>query len=331
MKSWRFSSFGSIAHLRLEEVPVPAPAKDECLVKVEFAALNPADRLLVMGRYPTAAAPPFSVGRDGCGTVAVPAASGRFKPGERVVCLRSIIGIERDGTLAEYVTVPEAHLAKLPKGWSAAEGAAGPHSLLTVWQALVESAALKPGESVLITGASGGIGCAAVILGHALGARVIALSRRREKQRRLLELGADLAAGPGDPDLAERVREAGGADVVIENVCGDFFETSLALANPYGRICVIGALGGTDVALDPTRLIFKRLQLIGIHVARYSDAGVQKAWADIVRLLAPLGRRMPIDRVFPFDEVPAAFEHLRRGPMGKVVIGPVGAGDQITA
>jgi NADPH2:quinone reductase len=324
MKSWRFHRFGSIRNLQLDEVPVPAPAEDECLVRVEYAALNPADRLLVMGRYPTSGTPPFSVGRDGCGIVVEAGGSRRFAAGDRVVCLRSIIGIDRDGTLAEYVAVPAAHLAKIPEGWSPAQGAAGPHSLLTVWQALVESAHLKPGETVMVTGASGGIGNAALILAKALGARTIALSRSREKQERLLALGADAASGPEDTDLEERIRAAGGADVVIENVCGDFLQKSVALANPYGRICIIGALGGIAAAIDPTQVIFKRLQILGIHVAKYSDAGVQKAWADLCRLLAPLGARMPIDRIFPFEEVPAAFEHLRRGPLGKVVIGPVG-------
>jgi NADPH2:quinone reductase len=326
MRSWRFHHFGSIRNLVLEEVPVPEPGPGECLVRLAYAALNPADRLLVMGRYPTAGTPPFSVGRDGCGTVVKPGGSGRFAAGEPVVCLRSVIGIDRDGTLAEYVAVPEAHLAPLPAGWSPAEGAAGPHSFLTVWQAFSECAGLKRGERVLVTGASGGIGCAAVILGKALGASVIALSRREEKRRRLLALGADLALAP-DPaaGLAARVREAGGADVVIESVCGELFETLVGVVNPYGRICLIGALGGTAAAFDPTRVIFNRLAFHGVHVAKYSDAGVQRAWEAVVGTLAPRGAAMPIDRVFPFEEVPAAFEHLRRGPMGKVVIGPIAA------
>ena len=324
MRSWRFHDFGSIGNLRLEEVPVPSPAEGECLLKVEYAALNPADRLLVMGRYPTSGRPPFSVGRDGCGTVAVPGGAGRFEQGERAVCLRSSVGIERDGTLAEYVAVREAHLGRLPRGWSPAEGAAGPHSLLTVWQALVETARLAAGETLLVTGASGGIGCAALIVGKALGARVIALSRSPDKRNRLAALGADLALGPDDAGLATKVEAAGGADVVVETVCGGFLETSIALANPYGRICIIGALGGVDCRIDPTKIIFKRLQLLGIHVARYTDAGVQRAWEDVCRLLEPSGARLPIDAVLPFERVPEAFERLRRGPMGKVVIGPIG-------
>ena len=324
MKSWRFHAFGSISNLALEEIPVPVPDPHECLVQMEYAALNPGDRLLIMGRYPTAAQPPFSVGRDGCGTVVTQDAAGRFCKGQRVVFLRSTVGIERDGTLAEYATIPAAHLASIPDGWSPEDGAAGPHVLLTAWQALHDAAQLKPGETVVISGASGGIGTAALILAKAMGAKVIALSRSPEKRSRLLELGADHALESGGDDLVARVRALGGADVVVDSVGGDFLRQSLEMANYYARICVIGALGGTASVIDPTRLIFKRLQVHGILVALYSDQGVQQAWSSVHQVIGPGHVRIPIDSVFPFGEVPQAFERLRRGPMGKVVIGPIG-------
>ena len=323
MKSWRFHAFGSIGNLRMEEIAVPVPQRDECLVQMEFAALNPGDRLLVMGRYPTAAKPPFSVGRDGCGVIAAPDAGGRFREGDRVVFLRSIVGIERDGTLAEYATVPAAHLAPIPEWWSPQDGAAGPHVLLTAWQALHDAAQLRAGETVLISGASGGIGTAALILAKAMGAKVIALSRSPDKRARLSELGADHVLDPGC-DAVGAVRALGGANVVVDSVGGDFLPQALKMANPYGRICVIGALGGTTSPIDPTQLIFKRLQLHGILVAMYSDEGVQNAWSSVHEVIHRAHARVPIDSVFAFGEVPQAFERLRRGPMGKVVIGPIG-------
>lgn len=324
MKAWRFHEFGSVRNLRLDDVAVPAPAAEDCVVRLEYAALNPADRLLVMGRYPTSGTPPFSIGRDGCGTVAAPRAGGRFGAGERVVCLRSIVGIERDGTLAEYVAMPEAHLAPLPAGWLPQEGAAGAHVLLTAWQALVDVARVAPGETVVVSGAAGGIGIAVLLIARALGARTIALSRSAEKRARLSMFGADHAFGTDDPELARRVRAAGGADVVVDSVGGDFLPRALDMANRNARICVIGALGGTASPIDPTQLIFKRLQMHGIQVALYSDEEAQRAWTGVCRIVLPTGARIPIDRVFPFEEVPAAFEHLRRGPFGKVVIGPIG-------
>jgi NADPH:quinone reductase-like Zn-dependent oxidoreductase len=323
MKSWRFHAFGSVRDLRLDDIPVPTPAPEDCLVEVEYAALNPADRLLVMGRYPTGAQPPQSLGRDGCGIVRIPGATGRFAAGDRVVCLRSIIGIERDGTLAEYVAVPAAHLAPLPVGWPSPYGAAAPHALLTAWQALADVAALRAGETVVIAGASGGIGTAAVIIAAALGARVVALSRGADRRARLQALGAQAALATDDPALVGAVRALGGADVVVDTVGGAFLPQALEMANRYGRILSVGALGGTTCAIDPTQLIFKRLALHGVQVALYSDEGVQRAWTEVCRAVAPTGRRVPIDRVFAFEDVPAAFEHLRRGAFGKVVVGPI--------
>jgi NADPH2:quinone reductase len=327
MRSWRFHAFGSVRDLRLDDVPVPAPAAEDCLVEVEYAALNPADRLLVMGRYPTGAKPPQSLGRDGCGIVRIPGASGRFTAGDRVVCLRSIIGIERDGTLAEYVAVPEAHLAALPAGWPSTYGAAAPHALLTAWQALADVAALRAGENVVVAGASGGIGTATVIIAAALGARVVALSRGADSRARLQTLGACAALATDDPELVGAVRALGGADVVVDMVGGDFLPRALEMANRYGRILSVGALGGTTCVIDPTQLIFKRLALHGVQVALYGDAEVQRAWTAVCRTVDPTGRRVPIDRVFPFEEVPAAFEHLRRGAFGKVVVGPIARSD----
>ena len=324
MKSWRFSAFGPLKNLQLEEISIPVPAPDECLLKLEYAGLNPADRLLIAGRYPTSGIPPFSVGRDGCGIVCVAPAGGRFKPGDRVVCLNSIVGIERDGTFAEYVAVPEAHLAAIPDWWSPQDGAAGTLVLLTVWQALVDAANLRAGETVVISGASGGVGVAALIVANALGARVIALSRSTEKQQRLRELGASCAFGPEDDELVGRIRELGGADVVIDSVGGAFLAQAMEMTNAYARICVVGALGGKLSSIDATQLIYKRLQVHGIHVGMYAPERAQIAWSRMCDVLAPSRARVPIDRIFPFENVHEAFAHLRMGPMGKVLIGPIG-------
>ncbi len=323
MRSWRFHKFGTIRNLRMEEIAIPEPADDECLVKIAYAALNPADRLLIMGLYPTHAQPPFSVGRDGSGTIVKPGKSGRFKKGDRVVFLRSIIGISRDGTLADYVSVPEAHVAHLPDWWSMADGAAGPHALLTSWQALHEVAKVKPDETVLISGASGGIGMGSLLLARLKGARLIALSRSPVKRDKLMSLGADFVFDPDDKTLVKQVKDLGGVDVVIDTVCGDFLSQALIMARPYARICIIGALGGIRCLIDPTRLIFKRLQIHGIQVAMYSDAGVHQAWQEIIGLIQPHGTKVLIDKIFPFEDVPAAFAHLKAGPMGKVLVGPM--------
>lgn len=323
MKSWQFGEFGDIKNLQLTEVERPEPGDDEALVKVLYAGLNPADKFLVMGRYPGAGEPPLSVGRDGCGEIVKPGSSGRFAKGDKVVLLRSNIGITRDGTLAEYVTVPEVNLAPLPDFWTPAQGAAGPLVLLTNWQALVIAAKTKADENIVITGASGGIGTSCLILSKAIGANVIALSRSEEKRRKLLEMGADHALDTNDEDLVSKIKDLGGADVVIENICGDFLEKSLEMANQQGRVCIIGALGGIKAQINPLKILFKRLQVHGIQVGDYTDAEVRHAWDGIVSVLKKTQASVPIDATYPFEEVQEAFAHMRHGTMGKVVIGPI--------
>ncbi|MBI5091690.1 MAG: zinc-binding dehydrogenase [Candidatus Hydrogenedentes bacterium] len=255
MKSWRFHEFGSLDNLRLEDIPVPEPQHNEALIRLEFAALNPADAYLIRGKYPRAGTPPFAVGRDGCGVIER-CPEGRFKPGDRVVILRSDIGVTREGTLAEYVCVPEDSLAPLPHGWSPEEGAAGPLVFLTAWQALVTKGDIASGKTVLVDGASGGVGTAAVMLAHAYGARVIALSRDAKKRRRLVELGAHAALDTADPGLEKQVKEAlggGRADIVIENLAGPYLQKSINLAAEQGRIMIVGLLAGLSGCADRPR------------------------------------------------------------------------------
>ena len=329
MYAWRFHEFGHVKNLQIEEVEIPTPAEDEVLVKIDYAGLNPADAFLVMGRYPGAGEPPFSVGRDGCGRIADANSKDRFEVGDRVVFTGATVGITRDGTLAEYVAIPEGELALLPHWWSPEDGAAGTKVLLTAWQALSDTAKLKAGETVLLTAATGGVGLAALTLSKAMGARTIAtgfleLSGSPEKGTRLLELGADHVFDSNDPEITEKVEKVGGADVVIELVGGDSFARSLAMLNSFGRMCVIGALGGIRCEINPMEIIFKRLQIHGVQVSMQSEAESQQAFDALCQVLEPGKSKLPIDRIFPFEQVHEGFEYLRRGPMGKVLVGPVG-------
>lgn len=321
MKSWRFNEFGNIANLKLEEIPTPAPAAGEALVKLEYAALNPADKFLVEGKYPRPGTPPFAVGRDGCGVV-VESKGGRFKAGDHVVLLRSEIGVTREGTLAEYVTAPEEILAPLPAGWAPEEGAAAPLVCLTAWQALVTEGALKPGMAVLVTGASGGVGTAAVELAKALGARVVALSRSEEKQKILKELGADFVFDTEDPDLVNKVKSAigGQVDVVVENLAGPFLQKSINMTGQNGRICVIGMLAGVKSEISIGSFMFKRIHIVGIAVGSYTSGEAQAEWSRIVKALDAAGRRPKIDKIYPMEQVQEAFGRLAKGPMGKIVV-----------
>jgi NADPH:quinone reductase len=323
MRIWRFHEFGAIENLQLDTIDVPEPGPGEALVKLQYAALNPADRYLVQGQYPRPGKPPFAVGRDGSGTVAQAAEGSCFREGDPVVVLRSDIGITRNGTLAEYVTVPEESLAPLPRGWTPEEGAAAPLVFLTAWKALVLTACLEAGQNVLITGASGGVGTAGTILAKARGSRVVALSRSAKKREQLLALGADAAVDTCADDMEEQVKsalEGARINVVLENLGGEYLQKSINLCGEDGVITVVGLLAGLTSKIVVGLLIFKQVRIEGVQVGAYTPAGSQEAWQDIVETLDTAGVRPPIDRVFPMEDVQGAFARLHEGPMGKVLV-----------
>jgi NADPH2:quinone reductase len=323
MKSWRFHSVGDIRNLQLEEIPVPEPGAGEALVRLEFAALNPADAYLVKGQYPRAGKPPFAVGRDGCGVVEKAGPDCGVREGERVVVLRSEVGVSREGTLAEYVVVPGESLAPLPEGWSPEEGAAAPLVCLTAWQALVDGGEIAGGKTVLVTGASGGVGTAAVLLAKGFNCRVVALSRSAEKRELLKELGADVVLDSEDPDLVAHAKEAlggGRADIVVENLGGAFLQKSIEMAGMGGRIGVVGLLSGLRSEVEIALIIFKRIRIEGVTVGAYSPGEAQARWGKIVDCLDRVGKRMPVGRVFEMGQAQEAFAYLEKGPWGKVLV-----------
>lgn len=323
MRAWRFHEAGKIENLVLEEAPCPEPGFGEALVRIHTAALNPADRFLVQGQYPRAGAPPFTPGRDCAGTVEQPAPGGRFNVGDPVILLGGETGVSRSGTLAEYAAIPEEWLAPVPEGWNMAEAAAGPLVLLTAWRALVICGGLLPGEVAMITGASGGVGSAAVQLAKALGARVIALSRGTAKAERLRQLGADTVLDTEAPDLEAQVKAALGRariDLIVENLGGSYLDRCVRMAGFGCRVMVVGLLAGLTAELTVGLLIHKCLRVEGLSVSAYAAREAQSAWKEITSLLASEGRRPILDSSYPMEQVQEAFERLRQGPMGKVVI-----------
>ena len=323
MKIWRFHEIGDVADMKFEEIDPPVPTADECLVKVKFASLNPADYFAVQGMYPGIKEPPLAVGRDACGIIEQAPANSRFNTGDKVVVLVSDLGVQRNGTLSEYITVPEAALAPLPDGWNPEEGAAATLVHLTAWQGLVDVGELQAGQIVLVTGASGGVGTAAIQQAKALGAKVVALSRSEVKQAKLKELGADWTFDSADENLVKNIKtalEGERANVVIENICGPGLSQCVELTAHRGRIAIVGLLGGLQSELNIPTMIFKRMRIEGVHVSQYTFDEAQTAWKQIVGALDKAGSRPIIDSAFPFEEVPEAFAKLKQGPLGKVLV-----------
>jgi NADPH2:quinone reductase len=328
MRAWLMDSYEGYEKLRLADVPDPQPGPGQVLLRVRFAALNPADAFLALGQYPAKPPLPHILGRDAVGDVlALGADVSNVKVGDTVGILRCDIGVETWGTLAEKTVVSAASLAKIPDGWSPQEMAAAPLVFLTAWQALTQwsdpEAAPASGSVLLVTGASGGVGVASVLLGKSMGLVVVALSRSAEKAAKLKELGADFVFDPSDETLRKRVLAAIApqkVDLAVDSVAGPVFAQVIAMLGHGGRISVVGRSGGAVPEFNTGTLFFRRNRIGGVAVSDYSPEAAQKVWREIVARLEAIGKRPVIDGIHALEDVKQAFARLNHGPMGKVLV-----------
>lgn len=325
MKAWLIDDLKSgIEQLRIGTVMDPEPAAGEVVVKLAFASLNPADRYLAMGQYPAKPSLPHILGRDGVGEVVEVAPDVKsLKIGDRVLLLRSEIGVSKPGTFAEKVAVPAESLAPVPARWNAEQSAGAPLVYLTAYQALTMWGKLPPHSVVLVTGASGGVGVAAVQLAEAMGYDVVALSRSESKRQKLERLGADHTVDPTDPAWPKTVKQVLGhrrVDLAVDNIGGESFKGVIETLAEHGRVSCVGQLAGPVPNFSPATLFFRRLRVGGVAVGAYTAAESQDAWKAVLALMEASRAEPLVDAVFPFEQLPKAFEKLAAGPMGKVVL-----------
>ena len=325
MKAWLLPQLGSIDLLTFADVPDPVPAAGEVVLRLQFAALNPADRYLAEGMYPARPTFPHILGRDGIGTVeSVGPGAGDWKVGDEAVLVRSDIGVNRPGTFAEKVAVPVESLVRRPGGWSPEQAAGATLVYLTAWQALTQWGDLPPGV-VLITGASGGVGMASIHLGKAMGHTVVGLSRGISKVEALKQQGADHVLDPADTQWRRKLKplvNGRKVDLAIDNIGGELFKDVVDVMADRGRISVIGQLAGPVPSFATATLFFRRLRIGGVSVGAYAPAESASAWANVVAALGRAGRLPLIDRVIPLADLQAAFARLREGPLGKILVRP---------
>lgn len=304
------------------ELADPVPGEGELLLAVRAAGLNHADLLQLRGLYPPPPGESEVPGLECAGVVESlgPGTAG-FEPGDRIMALLA------GGAHATKAVVPAGQVLPLPEGWSFEQGAAVPEAAITAWTNLVKEGRLETGESVLVTGATGGMGTMMVQLAHRLGARVLAAGRDLGRLRPLTGLGAD-ALCVLDDDLPERVREAldgAGVDLVIDLVGGEHFPRCLKSLAPRGRLVLVGVLAGSRAEVDLADVLRRRLRIRGSVLrarSREEKAELVSAFADFALPLLAAGRIRPqVDRTFPFDRIGDAYEALRRGGVaGKVVV-----------
>ncbi len=324
MNAWLLEGLGGLSKMHLGVAPDPVAGLNEVVLRMHFAALNPADRYLAEGQYPARPTFPHILGRDGFGTI-VDVGNGvtNWKVGDRAVLLRGEMGVNRPGTLAEKVAVPVESLASAPPNWTEEQSAGAALVYLTAYQALTQWNDLPSDANVLITGASGGVGVASIHLATAMGYKVIAMSRGDSKREALMKLGAFSVLDPADTQWRKRCRDllAGGRiDLAIDNIGGTLFSELLDTLGFNAKVSLVGRLAGPVPQFNTASLFSRRISMRGVFVSTYQADEAQHAWSNVVALMGKTSATPVVDRIFPFDRLPEAFARLEEGPLGKVLI-----------
>ncbi|MBC7767357.1 MAG: NAD(P)H-quinone oxidoreductase [Phycisphaerales bacterium] len=299
---------------------VPKPGPHEVLIRVAAAGINRPDLMQRAGLYPPPPGAPTTLGLEAAGEIVeLGAGVTRWHVGEQVTALLA------GGGYAEFALAHEGAVLPIPKDLSLIEAAALPETVMTVWANVFESAALQPGETLLIHGGASGIGTTAIQMAKAHGARVIVTAGDDAKCALCEKLGADRAINYRTNDFEVAVRDLGGADVVLDMVGGPYVQKNLDLLNDGGRCVMIAFLQGPQAEVNLMRLMLKRLTLTGSTLrsraveekARIARAVEAQVWPWIAA-----GKVKPvIDSTFTLNEAEAAHARLKSGAhAGKIVL-----------
>ncbi len=302
------------------ETPPPPLGKGDVRVRVEAAAVNPSDVLSAEGRFPHAVLPRI-LGRDFAGRVVEGPAD---LVGAAVWGTGGDLGITRDGAHAEELVLPASGVARRPASLTPEQAASAGVPFTTAWSCLVDAAALRSGETVIVSGAAGAVGWAAVELAAALGARVIALVKDAAEAARVDRARVAGVARSDANDLPAVVKEATGgqgADVALNGVGAPVFRPLLDALGLGGRLCVYSAAAGREVPLDLFDLYRRRLRLLGINTAVLTVTDGARI-LDQVRPLFESGQLHPhpLLELHPLEEAAAAYAQVARGSASKLVL-----------
>ncbi|WP_076860177.1 NADPH:quinone oxidoreductase family protein [Bradyrhizobium mercantei] len=326
MRAYQVVEFGPPSALRLAEVADLVPAADQILVDVAAAGINYPDVLVVSGHYQILPQRPFVPGKEIAGVVrAVGAGVRGFAPGDRVLSQLE------HGAFAEQALVRPEDTFRLPDRLGFADATAMGLVYQTAYFALRDRASLQSGETVLVGGAAGGVGVAAIQLAKAFGARVLAAVRKPDQVDFVRACGADVVINVSGRDLREELRaqvlaatEGCGVDVVLDPVGAEFFGAALRALAWRGRLVVIGFVGGEIPSVKANYLLVKNISVSGLQWSDYRERMPQRvtdAQAEIFGLWESGALRPPATRAFAFDQLPAALELIGRGGIqGKAAV-----------
>jgi len=324
MKAWLCDAYGPPSGLRLTDWPSRAPAAGEVRVAIDCAGANFPDLLSIAGTYPIKSEPPFVPGVEGSGEI-VACGEGveRLRVGERVCWQDNAT----KGSFAEEITLPANSLARIPADVPSAVAAVLPTAFGTAYYALSDRARLEAGETLVVHGASGGVGLACVQLGKLMGARVIATGSDDGKLNIVRALGADHVVNVRTEPVRERIlalTQQRGADVVCDPVGGELFDVSLRAIAPLGRLLVIGFTSGVFPVAKANILLIKAASVIGANYGHFLATRTQDARELVEMMLGWVaqGRLKPyIHQSFAFARCVDALEAIAaRRIVGKCVI-----------
>jgi len=340
MKAAVFYEPGGPEKIQLGEVPNPQINQGQVLIQVKACSLNHFDLLVLREADPDNFTFPFWGGADITGVVAeVRESVNQFKIGDRVVvnpglscgqcehCLNGeesqcnsygIIGDTIPGGFAEFIAVDETNLLKLPAQLSFEEAAATPLVFQTAWRALMSQGSLRPGEDVLILGASGGVGSASIQIAKLAGANVIAVTSNPDKISSAKKLGADIVLNRNSGDYwgeLAALTDNRGVDLVLENVGAATWAQSLNSLVKGGRLVTIGRTTGNLAETDIRLIFWNQLRIIGSTMAN------RKEFSEVMQLIFQGKLNAVIDTVFPLEQAQSAYQRLQDGEQfGKIVI-----------
>ena len=322
MQGWFCETLSGPAGLVWKEAPTPQPGRGEVLVAVRAASLNFPDLLIVQGKYQAKPALPFVPGSEYAGVVeAVGAGVTTLQAGDAVAVIGS------SGGFATHAVAAASSAIKLPAGFALEDGAAFAFTYGTAHHALVDRAQLRAGETVLVLGAAGGVGSAAIQVAKAMGAKVIAAASSDDKCAFCRGLGADATINYAVQDLRkslEQLTANKGPDVVYDPIGGDLAEPVLRSIAWRGRYLVIGFAQGAIPALPWNLPLLKGASIVGVFwgsFVRQESAASARALAELAQWYAQGKIKPAIDRRWPMRELPAAFERMAsRQVQGKLLL-----------
>ena len=323
MRVWRADEFGeAVDVLKLQEAELPDPGEGIAELKVEATGVGLPDALMVRGNYPAVSQPPVTPGQEVAGTVTRVGPNCRLKPGDQVIS--STRFAEGKGGFAEYCQVHEAATLDIPRGMSMDEAAGFWVPFHTGYVGVIQRGQLQAGETLLVLGGAGSSGSAAIQLGKAAGATVIATVSDAEKAEFCRSLGADHVINYRETSINEGVKGIvgrAGVEMIFDPVGGDAYAQAVKCIARHGRVILIGYSSGEWPKVDPLNVVLRSYSLVGAFPGARTLEETRAQHRELCAMAEAGKIRVPIDRVFPFEETPQAIDRVGRNrAVGKVIV-----------